>query len=292
MTRSMTGYGKAAGDYKGDAVSVEISTVNHRYLDCSCRLPGAWLALEPVVRDVVKDKLSRGKVNVCVMRRRGPASERGILFDAGAAGRYVKACAELQEMLGLSGQLSLDTLVGLDGVFYQEDLEGNPDEARALLEQLVAEAADSLNAMRCAEGEALAREIAGYVEELRQTLARIEERLPALNQLHDERLRARIADLASEATVAEERVALEIALLAEKGDVTEEVVRFKTHLDHALELLASPKPMGRELNFLAQELQREVNTLGVKVRDTDVTREVLRMKSDIEKIREQVQNIE
>lgn len=292
MTRSMTGYGKAACDFNGDAVSVEIGTVNHRYLDCSCRMPNAWSALESVVRDVVKDKLSRGKVNVSITRKRAPSSESAVRFDLQVARQYVAACDELRETLGLTGQLSLDTLAQMEGVFYHEDPEQDMDEARAVLERLVSEAVDNLNAMRLSEGEALAQEVGARVEALRQALARVEERLPALNQLYDERLRARIADLSSEVSVTEDRIALEVALLAEKGDVTEEVVRLKTHFDHVIEMLTSPKPCGRELNFLTQELQREVNTLGVKVRDTDVAREVLGMKAEVEKIREQVQNIE
>jgi uncharacterized protein (TIGR00255 family) len=288
----MTGYGKAACDFNGDAVSVEISTVNHRYLDCSCRMPSAWSVLESIVRDVVKDKLSRGKINVSITRKRAPSSDSVVRFDAEVARQYAAACDELQQTLGLAGHLSLDTLVQMEGVFYHQDPEENMDEARAMLERLVSEAVESLNSMRLSEGKALALEVTGRVNDLREALARVEERLPALNQLHDERLRARITDLTSEVSVTEERIALEVALLAEKGDVTEEVVRLKTHLDHVLELLASPKPTGRELNFLAQELQREVNTLGVKVRDTEVAREVLSMKAEVEKIREQVQNLE
>src|SRR5690606_29460963 len=149
-----------------------------------------------------------------------------------------------------------------------------------------------LDAMRCTEGENLARDLHARLDHILAAVRRVEARLPELNAAYAEKLRTRVAELAGDTALTEDRLALEVALMAEKGDVTEELVRLKTHLEHAAALLNDDDAVGRKLNFLTQEIQREINTLGAKVRDTDVVREVLDMKSELEKIREQIQNIE
>ena len=163
---------------------------------------------------------------------------------------------------------------------------------KTALVQIVSEALDRLDEMRLTEGKALADDVVHRVTLIHEALATIEERLPELCRLYEERLRTRIAELLADASFAEELVVAEVAIMAEKSDVTEEIVRLKAHLAHLLELLDSDEPVGRRLDFLAQEAQREVNTLGAKVRDSEVGREILRIKSELEKIREQVQNIE
>ena len=173
-----------------------------------------------------------------------------------------------------------------------EDETEDLDALRAFLSGLLNEALDSLDAMRANEGQALAKDLLDRLGAIRESLAAIEARLPQLNELHTERLRARIGELAQAASLAPERLALEVALAAERGDVTEETVRLKSHLDHADELIRGQEPGGRKLNFLLQEMQREANTLGAKVRDTEVVRHVLDIKSELERIREQIQNIE
>jgi len=293
MLRSMTGFGKSSGEFDSDTVSVELSAVNHRYLDATVRLPYAWASLEPVVKETVRKRIGRGKINVTISRKRG-ASSRGqmVYLDADIARQYVAAARELVQMLGSMESLRLDTLAQLEGVFYHEEPEEDLDRVQVVVVAALEEALDRLNEMRLTEGKALAAELEARVDLMRQALAIIEERLPELNEVYEQRLRARIDELKADTAVTEDRIALEIALMADKGDVTEEVVRIKTHLDHVLELLAREESVGRELNFLAQELQREINTLGSKVRDASVTREVLRLKSDLERFREQIQNIE
>jgi len=293
MLRSMTGFGKADGDFDGVAISVEISAVNHRYLDCSVRLPNAWSALEPVVKETVRKHMARGKVYVTVNRKRGPESRReNVLLDTDLALQYIEAAKDLVQLSGKMETLSLDVLAQLEGVFYHEEVQEDLDQVQHALLGVTTEALGNADAMRVGEGEALGEELAGRVALMREALATVEGRLPELRVVYEQRLRARIEELQGDAELTEERIAIEIALMADKGDVTEEVVRVKTHLDHALELLEKEGPVGRELNFLAQELQREVNTLGSKVRDSAVVKEVLRMKSELERFREQVQNIE
>jgi len=293
MLCSMTGFGKSSVEFDGDTVSIELTAVNHRYLDTSVRLPFSWASLEPLVKERVRKHVARGKINVTVSRKRGTSSRRQtVQLDGDLARQYVEAGRELVQILGSMESLTLGTLVQLEGVFYHEEPEEDLDQVQQVVVPALEEALERLNEMRLTEGKALAEELENRVGLMRDAVAVIEERLPELNAIYEQRLRARIDELKGDSDITEERIAIEIALMAEKGDVTEEVVRLKTHFDHVLELLANEEPVGRELNFLAQELQREVNTLGSKVRDANVTREVLRLKSELERFREQIQNIE
>ena len=292
MVRSMTGFGKATREYDGGTISIELSSVNHRYLDSSFRLPSEWSSLDPVLRDALKECLSRGKINISVSRKRGSGDARQIRLDGDIAEQYIRASKELAGLLGTTESLSLSALAQFENVFTYEEHEDDIEAAKDMLVKLLGEAASHLNTMRETEGKALARDLMHRIDLIRQSVVTIEERLPALNEVFAERLRARIGDLAQDTSITEERIAMEVAIMADKGDVTEEVVRLNSHLDHAEELLRSAEPVGRKLNFLSQEVQREINTLGSKVRDTDVIRQVLDMKSELERIREQIQNIE
>ncbi|HQE82797.1 MAG TPA: YicC family protein [Candidatus Hydrogenedentes bacterium] len=292
MVRSMTGFGKVACTCQDQEISLELSSVNHRYLDCSFRLGNSWVSLEPVFKGVVRKHVSRGKVQVTVNRRKITTSAETVRLDTGLARQYMDALRELAAMMGSDRSMSLDTLARMDGVLYQEEPGEDLEEVERVLTSAIEEALERLNVMRTAEGAILAEDIRHRIHLMRRSLSEIEARLPELNAKHEERLRARIQELASDVSITEERIAIEVALLADKGDVTEETVRLKTHLAHMEELLGSDEPVGRRLDFLSQEIQREVNTLGVKTRDCEVAKYVLDMKSELEKIREQVQNVE
>ncbi|MBN2308039.1 MAG: YicC family protein [Candidatus Hydrogenedentes bacterium] len=288
----MTGFGKATCDLEGEVVSAELSSVNHRYFDCGMRLPNGWSSLEPVAKQTLKKWIDRGKVNVLVSRKRARGTEHPVKLDTDVAKQYVEASQQLAAMLGTQEALSLNVLAQLEGVFGEEENEEDLAAAEETLVRVLTEAAQHLNAMRETEGAALAADIRHRLGLIREALAAVEERLPELNARHETRLRERINELSTDISVTEERIGIEVALLAEKGDVTEEVIRLKTHLDHVEEVLGTDGSIGRRLDFLAQEIQREINTLGVKTRDADVASYVLDMKSELEKIREQVQNIE
>jgi uncharacterized protein (TIGR00255 family) len=288
----MTGFGKSSRDFNGDQISVEVTSVNHRFLDFSLRLPMAWNALDPMLRDAIKKRMARGKLNVNFNRKRGMSSQHSVQFDAALARQYIEASRELASLLGAQEQLSLNVLAQMDGVFVQEDTEEDLDTVRTVLVELLHGALDQLDTMREAEGRSLHDELMKRIALMRTILTAIEIRLPVLRVQYEEKLRARINELNVDAGVSEDRVAMELAVAAEKGDVTEEVVRLKAHFDHFGSLLQLSEPVGRQLDFLTQELQREVNTLGVKARDTEVTRDVLSLKAEVEKIREQVQNVE
>lgn len=292
MTRSMTGFGRVSAEIDGENVTIEVTTVNHRFLECSFRMPNTWAALEIPLRNVAKDLVSRGKLNVSIRRSRGPMGRPVIHFDAENARQYIEASRELARMMSSTEALSLDGLTQLEGVFYQEENEQDLESVREQLCAAFQAALEQLNQARAQEGESLARDVADRIAAMQDAVSIIEGRLPELAVAYADRLRARVAELNAEAGMKEERLAIEIALMADKMDVNEEVVRLNSHFEQVLSLLKQPEPIGRDLNFLAQELQREINTLGSKLRDLDVTREVLRLKAELEKLREQAQNIE
>lgn len=292
MTRSMTGFGRATGVFEGEHITVELSAVNHRFFECSFRLPYAWTALEPVLRETVKKHMDRGKVSVSIRRERGLSGRQSVRYDTMVAQQYIDAARHLAGLMNTTESLSLNTLAQLEGVFYQEEETQDLENVNETLTVILVDALEQCNATRTAEGQALAADITERVAQMREAVEAIGARLPELSAAYEQRLRTRMAALNAEVGLKEERIALEVALLAEKSDVNEEVVRLQTHFDQVLALLASNDPAGRELNFLAQEIQRETNTLGSKLRDIGVTREVLRVKSELEKLREQVQNLE
>jgi len=292
MALSMTGFGRATGKLGEESYTVELSAVNHRFLDCFFRLPYSWTPLEPRLREAVKRCISRGKVTVNVRRDRGVSGPPVVRCDTDVAKQYLAASRQLAEVMSTTEALSLNTLVNLEGVFYQEEQEEDLEAVFASLQDTLDRACEQLHRGRAEEGQALAEDVVRRIREMRDALSVVEARIPEIVQAYEERLRARVAELNAEAGLAEDRLALEVALLAEKSDVNEEVVRLKAHFDHAEEVLGREAPVGRELNFLCQEVQREVNTLGSKLRDIGVTREILRMKSELEKVREQAQNLE
>ena len=292
MTRSMTGFGKAAGEYNGQAITVEVSAVNSRYLDCSLRLPPSWNALDPILKQTFRKHIQRGKLTVTVNRKRTMSAAKSVKFDAGIAQQYLDAAKELTSMIGSYETLPLHVLAQLDGVLYHEETDEDLSTVEPVLVKIAEDAIARLDEMRANEGKALAEEIRVRVGLIRQGAGAIEARLPELNALYEERLRTRINELRTETNITDERMAIEVALMAEKSDVTEEVVRLKQHLDHLIEILDAKDPSGRKLDFLTQEIHREVNTLGVKTRDANVAKDVLGLKAEVEKMREQIQNIE
>jgi len=291
MPRSMTGFGKAGAECDGEMVTVELTSVNHRYLDCSLRLPHGWTAFDPALKKTVKDRLARGKISMTVVRRKIHASP-SVRFDIDLAKQYVEASRELSHLLGTFENLTLDTLTQMDGVLYQEDAEEDLAAFEPHVQTALRDALDQLDEMRAHEGKALATDVNDRLATLRGHLKTIQDELPAIRTHHENRLRTRIAELNADVAVTEERLAVEMAILADKSDVSEEVTRLIAHFDHADTMLVSDEPIGRKLDFLIQEMQREINTLGVKVRDSGTAHTVLEMKSELEKIREQIQNIE
>lgn len=292
MILSMTGFGRATCELDGEIIQIELTAVNHRYLECSFRLPSAWYALEVTLRECVRQKVARGKLNINVRRDRARMQQRQMQFDPETAQQYVDAAEALRKLMSSTENLALNTLVQLEGVFYAEEAEEDLEKVGKVLCRGLEDALEQFNAAREKEGVALAEDLALRIDLMRGSLTVIEGRTPELIHEYETRLWTRVKELNTEVGMAEDRLAVEVALMAEKADVTEELVRLKAHFDHVDSLLKNADPVGRELNFLSQEIQRETNTLGSKLRDVGVTREVLKMKSELEKFKEQAQNIE
>ncbi|MFQ5509669.1 MAG: YicC/YloC family endoribonuclease [Leptospirillia bacterium] len=284
---SMTGYGRAHDD---TGVSVEVRTVNHRHLDISLRLPRMWAELEPVVRTRIGSLLRRGRVEVGV-RLELPSSEGKFSFDSGQAARYLEWAQSLSADAD-SSRVDLAGLLALPGVVSQHEDVPKADAVREQLIERVDEACRKVVRMREREGEVLAREISGRMDAIAQGLERLNARRPEAVAGMQRRLTERVRILCADTAMDEARLAQEVAILVDRTDVTEELTRLASHIEQFRSAMESSGEVGRTLDFLLVEMNREVNTVGSKCQDTDMSAEVVVLKGELEKVREQVQNVE
>ncbi|MCX8103444.1 MAG: YicC family protein [Candidatus Bipolaricaulota bacterium] len=289
MIRSMTGYGHAQRQSPTETVTVSVKTLNHKYLDLKVSGLEAHPALELKVQEITGQLFSRGRIEVSIaIERRGLAP---LTLNPEIARAYATALQQLAQDLHLEGNLSLDTLLRLEGVLHRS---AEPEtELWERIEPALREALTHVQASRAREGQLLAEELLQIVSLLERELAKIEQSAPSVKKLYKERLRERVRELTdSTGELDEGRLEMEVALLAERADITEEIARLKMHLQAARQAIAGPEPAGRLLDFLAQELAREANTISAKAKDAQIISCVLEMKSLIEKFREQARNVE
>jgi len=290
-TKSMTGFGRSAGTLPdGTEASVVVRGVNHRFLDVSLKMRDEWASLEPAVRRLVAETVKRGHVDVLVRTAR--AAGRAASFDEEAAARYAGLWKLAAERSGLPSDLSARDLLSLPGVVRSEEGEGGDDPSREALLELVRAALAEFDATRRREGAALVAAVSAVLSRLEQGIGRLDAERASLSVRLFEALREKVRKLAEGIPVDEGRLAQEVALLADRADVTEEVDRFRAHLAEIRARLAEGGPVGKRLDFLAQELHREANTAGQKVRELPALRAALDLKSDVEALKEQVQNVE
>jgi uncharacterized protein (TIGR00255 family) len=294
MIKSMTGFGTAEGRVGAMEVSVELRSVNHRFFNPSIKLPSALSRWEPEVREGLRKAIGRG--HVTVMARVERASDDSAVIDEARFAAYVKRLMELKERYALEGTLDLATVLRLPDVIRGDGETGGGEEGTAAeLVAIVERAAAALNASREAEGLRLRAFLTERISQVERAVERLAERAPQRITEHHERLRANVAELTAGVQVDEQRLAMEIALLADRLDVGEELERFRSHLTAFRETLSgngAETGVGKRLGFLLQELLREANTTGSKSNDTTMTREVLSIKEELERIREQVENLE
>ncbi|HXG16473.1 MAG TPA: YicC/YloC family endoribonuclease [Calidithermus sp.] len=290
----MTGFGRAEGVGPAFLLTVEVRSVNHRHLDVSIRLPAALAALEPAARRLVQSRLERGRVEVTVqLVPQGGGAAAEVAVDPDLARRYVEQARALAATLGLAGEPSLAWVLEQPGVLrLAEPPRPEPDAVGPVLEATLGRALDDLVARRAAEGATLGAELRGLRSELLGLVAAMSARAPLAAARREERLRERVRALAGEVGVDEGRLATEVAVWAQKTDVTEELTRLRVHLDELGLMLDKGGPVGRPLDFLLQELNREVNTLAAKADDLELAQAALAAKGILEKMREQVQNLE
>ncbi len=288
----MTGFGLGEVQNGGFTVRVELRSVNHRFLQARFRLPSEFSSLEPKVDKLVKSQLNRGAVTLTVIVDRR-SSDNTVNVDEEAAGRYAHLLGNLARSMGIENDMTISTLVGLPGVVSTQSAEQDRDQEDANLLDAVRAAIDALVQMRETEGANLEADIRAEAKEVAALRKTIGERMPLVVQQHFENMRQRAQDLIGEgANLDPKDLARELAMLAEKADVAEEVSRLDSHLEQLDAVLKKGGEVGRKLDFLIQELYREANTIGSKVGDAQVAHSVVNLKTHIERIREQVQNIE
>jgi uncharacterized protein (TIGR00255 family) len=291
MILRMTGFGAARGASGGEELDVEVRSVNHKFCEVKVRTPRELTALEIEAGRIVKERLARGGVEVAI-RRPGGSSGLAPRIDLALAESYARAFRELQARLGLPGALTLADVVAADGVVRLEERSVDLDAAREALRRALSAALDALVQMRVREGEALARDLAARLELVEASVGKVEALGPQALDHHRARLAERVQELARGVTVDPARLEQEIVLLADRTDVTEEMTRLRSHVAQVRALLGLAEPAGRKLDFLVQEMHREVNTIGSKSQSAEIAAIVVSMKAEIERMREQVQNVE
>ena len=287
----MTGFGAAEGPAGAGRLRVEIRTVNHRFFNLSARLPGDLAAYENDLRERLRRDFDRGHLSVQVRWVEDAATEPVLTLDLERARVATTRLRELQAALGLGGSVDVDLVARQPEVLTwarAESLE-TPWEA---VEPIVGQAAAECRTMRRREGDALVTELRMRLDLMEQGARAVEARAPERMVRERERLRGAVTELVEGRAVDEGRLAQELALLADKLDITEELVRFAAHLSASREALAAERPVGKQLGFLAQELGREINTMGSKANDAEIAQQVIAMKGELEKFREQLENLE
>jgi len=292
MIASMTGFGRGEANRGGVAISVELRTVNSRFLEVTTRLPRSLSLRENDVKELIRKRISRGKVNVIANIEKEGNGSAGLEINSSAAKAYYKLLLQLRKTLKLKETVKLEHMLQFSEIFEQKDDGATDEKEWGVLQKSLDAALGALAEMRQAEGGQLERDFRARIALLDEKLGQIErlsvEQVPAERV----RLRERVAQLIEKTQIDDGRLELELALMADRLDVTEECVRFRSHNKFFLEALALPEPAGRKLNFLIQEMNREANTIGSKSSATEIAHLVVGMKEELEKIREQLQNIE
>ena len=291
--KSMTGYGRGSAAGEHFSVSVDLKTVNNRFLDVHLRLGGELSALEPAIKRQISSRLSRGRVDVNIGFEK--TAQTAYELNRPLIAGYVNALREMQSEFNITGELDINVLARLPGAL-QPSRDGLSDEVAAGIEQAVAGALDELEKMRAQEGEALQREMAERIDKIDKLIPTIENAAAGLVEAYQLRLQKRIAELLSRTgplvEVDQGRLAQEVAYLSDRSDVSEEMVRLRSHLSQFRDALNSTGETGKMLDFLLQELNREANTTLSKSTDLTIKEAALAIKAEVEKIREQVQNVE
>lgn len=287
---SMTGYGRGALERDGRQLTLEIRSVNHRFLDLSLRLPRCLGFCEQAIRERIGKKLSRGHMDVFATYRNLRDDSRTAVIDPALLTAYLAALDEIAQKSGLPDDRSVMTVASMRDLIVVSEAEEDPEALMALTMDALDLAISDLSAMREKEGAAMARDMAGRIDALEELTGRIEARYPAALEEYAARLRARIEELVSNCD--EQRLLQEVAIMADRSAIAEETVRLRSHFTQIRGLLSAGEPVGRKLDFLVQELNREVNTISSKSQDIPITQLVVSAKSEIEKLREQVQNVE
>ena len=287
---SMTGYGRAFREVDGRQMTVEVKSVNHRFLDISFRMPRNLMFLEDAARKAIGAKLARGHVDMFVTYRNLRTDARKVTVDRALFEAYAGALESVSD-LGLADDRTLMGIARMPDVMTVVEAEEDQQAVQALLEATLNEALDQLLAMRRREGEAMKRDLSGRVDAIERMTAAVEARYPETVAEYTQRLRDAVLELTGSA-IDEGRLVMEVAIMADRSAIAEEIVRLNSHVHQLRALFESPEPIGRRIDFIVQEVNREVNTISSKSQDIPITQLTVDLKSEIEKLREQLQNVE
>ncbi len=292
MIKSMTGYGRCEVADKAKKITGEIRSVNHRYFDINIRVPRNYSFLEEYIREYVSTIASRGKIDVYVGMENYADEQKEVIVDEGLAGAYIQAVEVLTRKFDIRSDISASFISRLPDVLIVEKQPEDKDKIWEQVKGVLAEAAGEFVAMRCREGERISHSLIERCDYIHSVVDEIEKRMPQIVQEYTERLKKRIAEILEDKNIDEARLLTEAAIFADKTCTDEEVVRLRSHLVELKTSLGQDAPSGRRLDFLIQEINREINTIGSKSNDLSTTRMVVDLKAEMEKLREQVQNIE
>lgn len=292
MIRSMTGYGRHQEVIDGRDVLVEIRSVNHRFYEFSARVPRAYGYLEGKLKSILGGKITRGKVEVNVSIFNADGKEALIEANRSIAQGYIDALRNVNKELKLEDDISLSHIMRLQDVFIIKNVVDDEEEIWNCVHIVAEKALQKFLSMREIEGESLKEDILSRIDTISDIVTNINERSPEICKEYQEKLYSKITEILQTTSIDEQRILTEVAIFAEKTAIDEEIVRLDSHVKQFVTILESGGTVGRKLDFLVQELNREINTIGSKAHDIDITQMVVEIKSEIEKIREQIQNIE
>ena len=289
---SMTGYGKGVSKRDGKTITIEIKTVNHRFLDCNIKLPRNFLFVEDRVKKAVSSAISRGHVDLYLTYEQSSTDEGAYTVDLELANNYLTAVRQLENGTGLANDVTLSTLLRVGDIVTRQQSVEDEDLLAEMTLEAASEALVNLKVMREKEGQSQKADIASKLGTIEACLDRIKEFAPKVVEDYRELLNARIAEVVEPSLVDKQRLATEVALYADHCAIDEEITRLSTHISNMRSLLEATEPVGRKMDFLVQVFNRETNTIGSKANDMRITKEVLAIKNEIEKMREQAANIE
>ena len=290
--KSMTGYGNATQVLCDHEITAEIRSVNNRYFDCSVKLPRAYVFAEDAIKQAVKQGVSRGKIDVYLTISAPEGSDVTVSVNHTVLEGYLKAFREISEAYSIPDNTTIQSVSRLPDVFVIEKGEENEEEILQAILQVVGQAVGKYNAMREKEGKALASDLIAKADGILSMVSEVERRMPETVAVYRERLFTKMKETLENTAIDESRILQEAAIYADRVAVDEETVRLRSHIAQLKQMLCEDAPIGRKLDFLLQEMNRETNTIGSKCNDLELTRIVVDMKSELEKIREQIQNIE
>ena len=292
MIKSMTGFGrceKVTEEYK---LSAEMKAVNHRYLDMSIKMPKKFNYFEAGIRNLLKNDIQRGKVDVFINYEDYTENKMSLKYNASLAAEYMEYFKKMEEQFGIANDIKVSVLSRMPEVLTMEEVPDDEDSMWKILSEVVEEAADSFVESRVREGEHLKNDLLGKLDYMLEQVAFIEERSPRVVAEYRMKLEEKVHELLESASIDEGRIATEVTIFADKICVDEETVRLRSHIEHTRKELLAGGSVGRKLDFIAQEMNREANTILSKANDLEISDTGINLKTDIEKVREQIQNIE